>query len=75
MAGMFFTQDQVKEVGKISNRCALEAVAEAYGPTLGGALYASCLRNWEVGASITASVHGTGAVSVDMEVLMLEAET
>ena len=23
MAGMFLTQDQVKEVGKISNRCAL----------------------------------------------------
>ena len=56
MAGMFLTPDQVKEVGKISNRCALDAVAEAYGPTFGGALYASCLRNWEAGATITASV-------------------
>jgi hypothetical protein len=56
MAGMFLTQDQVKEVGKTSNCCALEAVTEAYGPTFGGALYASCLRNWEAGATVTASV-------------------
>ena len=52
MAGMFLTPDQVKEVGKISNRCALDAFV--------------------CNAKIS---NQTGAVSVDMEVLVLEAET
>lgn len=56
MIGKFLTDEQVIEVGKVSDRCAFDAVSELYGPTFGGALYRSCLRNWTAGATVTASV-------------------